>query len=47
MEENEMHMHEKHIAQEEQRRQKKEARNDRFIFKIINRITPQKKDWQI
>ena len=44
MEENEMHMHEKHIAQEEQRRQKKEARNDRFIFKIINRITPQKKD---
>lgn len=38
MEENEMHMHEKRTALEEQRRQKKESRNNRFIFKIINRI---------
>lgn len=44
MEENEMHLHEKRIAVEEQRRQKKEARNNHFILKIISRIKPQKKD---
>ena len=44
MEENEMHLHEKRIAVEEQRRQKKEARNNHFILKINSRIKPQKKD---
>ncbi len=44
MEENEMHLDEKRFAGVEQRRQKKEARNNHFILKIISRIKPQKKD---